>query len=161
MPWAITKERPNSTYAAYSFPRCTFHVGRWIRHGDWYPDRKVRLWQSGKGHWRGSPHEQLIVQGRVGRMRSDLLHYSMESLDHEVKKMLRGADDFARNCRTQDRRVGTLDLLVRPPWRFFRSFILKLGFLDGWPGLSIAWTTAFYTFLRYAKARDAQTPPSH
>lgn len=155
------RARADSPYVAYSFPRCTFYFGRWIRHGDWYPDRIARLWQRGRGQWQGIVHEKLVVQGRTGHLRSELLHYSMESLDHQVHKMLLYADDFARQCRMQGRRVGILDLLIRPPWRFFRSFVLKLGFLDGWPGLSIAWTTAFYTFLRYAKAREAQVLPPH
>jgi len=86
-----------------------------------------------------------------------LLHYSMESLEHQVQKMLRYADDFARLRAGQGRRVGYLDLLTRPAWRFLRSYVLKLGFLDGWQGLCIAWTTAFYTFLRYARARELQS----
>jgi len=146
--------------AAYRFARCTFYGGRWIRHGDWYPDRKVRLWQRGRARWGGvDPHDRLEVDGPIGDLRGDLLHFSMESVEHQIQKMVRYADDFAMACRTQDRRVGFLDLLLRPCWRFCRSFILKLGFLDGWQGLSIAWMTAFYTFLRYLKALEDQVPP--
>jgi glycosyltransferase involved in cell wall biosynthesis len=147
-------------FAAYSFPRCTFYCGRWIRHGDWYPDRQIRLWQRGAAKWGGvDPHAKLQVNGPIGNLRSDLLHYSMESFDHQVRKMLRYADDFARHCRAHGRRASIFDLLTRPPWRFFRGFVLKLGFLDGWPGYAVARMVAFETFLRYAKAREAQMLP--
>jgi glycosyltransferase involved in cell wall biosynthesis len=148
--------------AAFSFPRLTQYHGRWIRHGDWYPDVSTRLWRTGRAEWGGTdPHDKLIVQGRVTRLNSDLLHYSMESIDGQVAKTLRYAADFARGCRLQGKRVGFTDLLVRPPWRFLRSYVLRMGFLDGWQGFSIAWMTAFYTFLRYFKAYEAQiNPPS-
>ena len=147
--------------AAYQFARCTFYGGRWIRHGDWYPDRKARLWQRGLAKWGGTdPHDRLEVNGRIGTLPGDLLHYSMESPEHQVQKMLRYANDFAQACRVQGRRVGYCDLLLRPLWRFCRSFLLRLGFLDGWQGLSIAWMTAFYTFLRYLKAIEDQASRS-
>ena len=81
----------------------------------------------------------------------------MESVDHQVLKIIHYADDFAQGCRTTGRRVRFLDLLVRPPWRFLRGFVFKLGFLDGWQGFSLAWMTAFYTFLRYFKALEAKS----
>jgi glycosyltransferase involved in cell wall biosynthesis len=147
--------------AGYRFPRRTLYLGRWIRHGDWYPDLQLRLWRRGRGRWGGvDPHDRLEVDGAIGRLRGDLLHYSMENLDHQIRKMMRYADDFARVCAEQGRPVGVIDLLTRPPWRFVRSYILKGGFLDGWQGLCIAWTTAFYTFLRYARARERQTSAS-
>ena len=145
---------------AYRVARCTFYCGRWIRHGDWYPDRKVRLWQRGRARWGGiDPHDQLQVDGAIGDLRGQLLHYSMDSVEHQIQKMLRYANDFAAGCRAQGRRVSWFDLLLRPPWRFCRSFIFKRGFLDGWQGLSVAWMTAFYTFLRYSKALEDQAKP--
>jgi glycosyltransferase involved in cell wall biosynthesis len=137
--------------AAYGFPRCTFYCGRWIRHGNWYPDRKIRIWRREAGRWEGSPHEKLVIQGSVAWLRGDLLHYSMESLEHQVKKTISTADYFLQQCETSGRKVGFADLAFRPWWSFFRSYFLRLGFLDGWQGYVIAWMTAFYTFLRYAK----------
>lgn len=144
--------------AAYEFPRCSNYCGRWIRHGDWYPDRQTRLWRRGRAAWAGKGlHEKLRVEGPVGRLRGELLHFSMESVDHHVQKTLHYANEFAAQCRAGRRRVGLFDLVFRPPWSFVRGFILKLGFLDGWVGFSIAWMTAFYTFLRYFKALEAQS----
>ena len=146
-------------FAAHRFPRCTFYYGRWIRHGDWYPDPQIRLWQRGRAEWGGiDPHDRLEVTGEIGNLRAELLHHSMESIEHQIQKTIRYANDFAAQCRARGRRVGFLDLMFRPPWSFCRGFIFKLGFLDGWRGLSIAWMTAFYTFLRYFKALEAQSP---
>lgn len=146
----------SNDYAAYCFPRCTQFCGRWIRHGDWYPDRQTRLWRRVQARWGGvDPHDKLLVQGRVGRLHSDLEHHSMESVEHQIQKTIRYANDFVADCRKNGRTVSVLDLFLRPPWRFIRGYVLKLGFLDGWQGLSIAWMTAFYTFLRYFKAFES------
>ena len=144
-------------FAALSFPRCTLYCGRWIRHGDWYPDRQTRLWRRGAAQWGGvDPHDKLLVRGEVGRLRGDLLHYSMVSWEQQIAKTIAYADDFVRHCEQQGKTVSLLELLLRPSWRFWRAFLLRAGFLDGWQGYAIAWMTAFYTFLRYAKAREAQ-----
>jgi glycosyltransferase involved in cell wall biosynthesis len=154
---AVVVSSPQPARPAYEFPRCTCYCGTWIRHGDWYPDRCTRLWQKGKARWAGiDPHAALEVDGAVGRLRHDLFHYTAESLSHQVAKSMKYADDFARHCQESGRRIRAADLVVRPAWRFVRGYFLKLGFLDGWQGYSIAWLTAFYTFLRYVKAREAQ-----
>lgn len=151
-------------FAAYEFPRCTLFYDRWIRHGEWYPDRKLRLWRRGQGHWGGVfPHGRVIVNGSAGRLKGELLHYSMESMEHLLQKTIRYANEFAETCRKENRRITLIQLLARPPWRFLRGYVFKLGFLDGWRGLAIAWLAAFYTFLRYFKALEAQiskTTPS-
>ncbi len=153
----LAQPQPPEQAAAFCFPRCSFYCGRWIRHGDWYPDRQTRLWQRGHAHWGGiDPHDKLLVDGPVNRLRHDLLHYSMESLEHQTRKTLKYADEFVRLCAEQGQTAGFLDLLMRPVWRFWRAYLFRLGFLDGWQGFAIAWMTAFYTFLRYARVREAQ-----
>jgi glycosyltransferase involved in cell wall biosynthesis len=150
--------KPDASIVAWSLPRCSFYGGRWIRHGDWYPDRKVRLWRRGRAEWRGqSVHETLEVQGSVGRLRSDLLHYTMENLNDHLRKSTLYSDLFARQRMTAGGRAGALDLWFRPWWRFVRGYFLRFGFLDGWQGYAIARMSSFETFLRYAKLREAQT----
>jgi glycosyltransferase involved in cell wall biosynthesis len=145
------------TPAAYEFPRCTFYCGRWIRHGDWYPDRVLRLYRKGSARWAGvEPHAQLQVDGSIVRLRSDLLHYSMDSLEHHVRKALAYGNLFAQKRATSVSRVGAFELWVRPGWRFVRSYFVRLGFLDGWQGYLVAYMVAFETFLRYAKVRESQ-----
>lgn len=148
-----------SPAVAYAFPRCTSYCGRWIRHGDWYPDYQTRLWRRGEAQWTGiDPHDRLQVDGPVRRLRGELYHYSMEGLNHQVAKTVRYADDFVRHRTAQGLGASAFDLAVRPLWRFGRAYFLRLGFLDGWQGFSIAWMTAFYTFLRYARVREARMP---
>jgi glycosyltransferase involved in cell wall biosynthesis len=144
-------------FAAFSFPRCTFYGGRWIRHGDWYPDRKVRLWRHNRAEWGGRQvHESVVVNGAVGKLKRDLLHYSMENLAHHVRKIGNYSDIFARQSLEHGRSASTLEIWFRSWWRFVRGYCLRLGFLDGWQGYAIARMIAFETFLRYAKVREAQ-----
>ena len=144
-------------FAAFSFPRRTLFCGRWIRHGDWYPDRQTRLWRRGQARWSGeNVHERLEVDGPIGRLHSDLLHDIAESIDRQIAKISSYSEAFLRDALAQGRGAGWLDLAARPVWRFVRSYFLRLGFLDGWQGVYIAWMTAFYTATRYAKVRDAQ-----
>jgi len=148
----ISDPRLSERFAAFSFPRCTWFCGRWIRHGDWYPDRQTRLWRRGMAKWGGiDPHDKLVVNGRVGRLRGDLLHFTALDLNHQIVKYLKYAEIFAQQ-RVQTRKPASqFDLFVRPIWRFLRSYLFRLGFLDGWQGLLVAQITAFGTFIRYAK----------
>jgi glycosyltransferase involved in cell wall biosynthesis len=149
--------RKTSRYSAFEFPRCTYYCGRWIRHGDWYPDRVTRLWRRESGVWGGvEPHASLTLQGAVGRLRSDLLHFSNESIDRQIAKIGPYSDSFVRHCLGRGRSAGFLDLSARPVWRFLRAYFFRLGFLDGWQGYYIAWLSAFSTLTRYAKVREAQ-----
>jgi len=145
------------SFVAFCFPRCSLYCGRWIRHGDWYPDRQTRLWRRGTAKWGGiDPHDKLLVTGKIGRLNGDLRHYTMESLEQQMKKTVAYANDFARHCAEQRKTVRVLDLWLRPAWRFGRAYLLRLGFLDGWQGFAIARMAAVYTFLRYLKAYQAQ-----
>jgi glycosyltransferase involved in cell wall biosynthesis len=148
------------SFAACSFPRLTMFSGRWIRHGDWYPDRTTRLWRKNLADWGGvDPHAKLIVRGEVRKLRGDLLHYNAESIDRQIAKISGFSNDFARHQQATGQRATWLDLVLRPGWRFVRCYFLRLGFLDGWQGWYIAWMTAFQTATRYAKVREAQAEP--
>ena len=145
------------SFAAFCFPRCSWYCGRWIRHGDWYPDRQTRLWRRGAAVWGGiDPHDKLLVTGKIGRLHGDLRHYTMESLEQQMKKTVAYANDFARHCAVQNKTVRFWELWFRPAWRFSRAYLLRRGFLDGWQGFAIARMAAVYTFLRYLKAYQAQ-----
>lgn len=136
--------------AAYSFPRLCHFGGRWIRHGDWYPDRRVRLWRKALGRWRGDPQEKLDIEGPIIRLRGDLLHYSNQNIDQMLARMEGVSNLFVRQYGARGR-VRWVDLAVRPLWRFFRAYVVRRGFLDGWPGYFIAWDSAFSTVTCYAK----------
>ena len=151
----LSDEGRSHAHAAYNFPRCTFYCGRWIRHGTWYPDRQIRLWQRGQARWSAAPvHEKLDVEGTIGRLNGDLVHFSMDDLNHHVRKLIEYTDLFAR--QQTGRKIGVLELWFRPWWRFVRCYFLKLGFLDGWQGYTVARLVALEAFLRYAKIRESQ-----
>jgi glycosyltransferase involved in cell wall biosynthesis len=153
---AVASEARVPRHVAFSMPRLSYYAGAWIRHGDWYPDRKVRLWKRGHGVWEGTePHYHVEIQGPVGQFQSDLQHFSYADIRHHVAKLQIYSDLFARDAALAGRKVGRLDLWVRPPWRFFRGYFFRLGFLDGWQGFVIAWMSAALTFLKYAKLREA------
>jgi glycosyltransferase involved in cell wall biosynthesis len=150
----------SSGATAYSFPRCTFYCGRWIRHGDWYPDRQTRLWQRGQAEWGGvDPHDKLLVRGSVGKLKSDLYHLSNDSVNTRIQKIISYTDEFARQHSRGTASPVISGLIIRPGWRFFRAYLLRLGFLDGWQGLFIAWLNTFSTASKYAKMRERESHP--
>ncbi|HVV01310.1 MAG TPA: glycosyltransferase family 2 protein [Verrucomicrobiae bacterium] len=147
-------ERAGSA-AAFSFPRISWYCGRWIRHGDWYPDRQTRLWRRGRGHWAGiDPHPYVSVDGAVQKLRGRLEHYSTDSINSRLKKIIPFSDEFVAQRAAELAVPGFFQLALRPAWRFFRAYVVKLGFLDGWQGFYIASHTAFSTLVRYAKVRE-------
>jgi len=143
-------------FAAFDMPRLSWCCGRWIRHGDWYPDRQIRLWRKGAAQWGGgNVHEKLAVNGPLGRLQGDLLHFSMDNLDRHLTKISIYSNCFAQDWIAQGRKPGVFDLAVRPLWRFLRCYVVRRGFLDGWVGFYLAWQTAFACLTRYAKVREA------
>ncbi len=153
---AVVSDR-NPAHAAYEFPRCTFYSGRWIRHGDWYPDRVLRLWRRGSSHWSGEePHARLEVTGSIGRLRSDLLHHSNASIAHQIAKIAPYHTDFVKRRVADGGPAGLIELAFRPGWRFLRAYLLRRGFLDGWQGFYIAALGSFSTLTRYALLREAR-----
>lgn len=140
--------------------RLVWFMGRWIHHGDWYPDRKVRLFRRGKGRWAaeggGQVHERLDVDGPCTMLHGDLLHYSFKNIQHYLVKHARYSDVFLQTQQDKGRRWSLAHTLFRPWWRFARAYVLKRGFLDGFPGFWIAMATAFFTFDRYSRMYEAE-----
>lgn len=144
-------------YAGLSCPRLSRFCERWIRHGDWYPDRLTRFWRRGQGRWTGvDPHPYVQVEGRVKKLKGDLLHFSSDSIACRLGKIVHFSDEFVQQ-HAQAPAPGLFGLALRPAWRFVRAYFLRLGFLDGWPGFYIASHTAFGTLVRYARLREART----
>jgi len=142
-------------YNGASFNRCSFFMGKWIRHGDWYPDKKNRLLRSSKGLWEGGEvHEHLAIEGEVCHLTGDLLHYSYDSILEFPQKMSVYAKQFARQRMKNEEKVSNLQILVRPVWRFFRAYFFRLGFLDGLPGLIIASSSSYECMLKYVYHRE-------
>ncbi len=139
---------------AYSCPRLAQYRGGWIRHSGWYPDRKVRFYDRRKARWVGDyVHESVRVEGSLGLLQGDLLHYTCATLTRHIDSVNRYTTLAAREMAANGRRVGLARLLAAPPWEFVRSYFLRRGFLDGRNGFLIAAMAAFYVFAKYAKLR--------
>lgn len=151
--WTLKKQGP--TYDAYTVPRLAQYLGRWILHGGWYPDRKIRLFHRGKARWVGDfVHETVKVDGRVGHLESNLLHFTCDSISEHLRTLDRYTTLAAEELVFHKTKIGLSKLIFDPAWTFVRSYFLQRGFLDGMEGLTIAHMAAVYTFLKYAKARN-------
>lgn len=149
--WHIKKRGPQ--YDAYTMPRLAQYLGRWILHSGWYPDRKIRLYDRRKARWVGEfVHESVQVDGRIGHLQSDLLHFTCNSLSEHLKTMDRYTTLAAEQLVAQKAHIGWPKLLFDPPLTFCRSFIVRRGYLDGVEGLTIAYMAALYNFVKYVKA---------
>ena len=139
-------------FAGWSIPRITDYFGRFLRHGNAYPDSLVRLFDRRRGRWVGFEiHENTRIEGRIGKLAGDLEHYSYRSLADHQNRMQRYAELMAQALYDNGRRGGLTKVLVNPQWRFFRGYILRLGFLDGWRGLVFALIEANYVRRKYLR----------
>lgn len=132
--------------------RATFHLGRWIRHGDFYPDWKLRLFRRSRARWVGrNPHGRVEVEGDIGQLGPELEHYSYRDLSDQVDRIQFFSHEAAKALVLEGRPFRLRRLIAHPPARFLRAYFLKQGFRDGLPGFIIAAASAFYVFLKYAK----------
>jgi glycosyltransferase involved in cell wall biosynthesis len=139
------------------FPRLNRFLGRWMKHGDWYPDMLTRMFRNGSGKFTGTfIHEKLEVEGEILTFSGDLLHYPYDSMGKQIDKISHFANYFAAERILKKRRWGLCETLFRPLWRFVRAYILRRGFLDGFPGFYLAVETAFSTFARYGRLYEAE-----
>lgn len=150
-------------YAGARFPRKVWFIDRWITHGDWYPDLSLRLIRRDTARWGGDAfvHEKMECAGPVARLNGDLHHFSFPTLASHVAKINSFADLFVAQQQARGRGFSLASAVVRPAWRFVRAYVLRRGFLDGYPGYYIAWATAFGAFVRYSRLYEAENrrPP--
>src|SRR5574340_71082 len=151
--WNLKKNGPR--FDGYTMPRLAQYLGRWILHCGWYPDRKVRLYDRRKATWVGDfVHESVRVDGRIGRLEANLLHFTCDSLSEHLKRMDRYTTLAAEELVSRHASVGWRHLVIDPAWTFVHTYFVQRGFLDGAEGLTIAYMAALYAFLKYAKARN-------
>lgn len=142
----------NNPCAGFISPRHSYYLGRWINHGGWYPDYKLRLFKRGKAQWGGkNPHDKLILDGKAQHLRGDILHMVYRDLSDQLKTVDSFSSIIARDWIREGKGFNPFALLFHPPVKFCETYIFKLGFLDGYPGLLISLVSSFYCFLKYAK----------
>jgi glycosyltransferase involved in cell wall biosynthesis len=148
-------ERGPGDTAGYRFPRMVHYLGKWIRHGEWYPDIKLRLFLKDRGHSEGQePHDRVVVDGLVQTLRAPLYHFTYDNLADHIRTLNRFSTISANEKFSRGDKFRWCDLFVRPPFRFFKSYFLKRGFLDGRQGFIIALMTSFAVFVKYAKLME-------
>ncbi len=155
----ILAVKQNPQYDVYSFNRLTFFCGKPVKHCGWYPDTKLRLWKNGIAHWGGTnPHDFLIPKNgsSLKHLKGDLLHYSFHSVEQHIAQINKFSTIKAEEAHRKGKTSGFMKLLFSPAFKFFSSYILKLGFLDGFTGYLICKNSAHSTFLKYAKLRRLQ-----
>jgi glycosyltransferase involved in cell wall biosynthesis len=151
--WNLKKNGPACD--GYTMPRLARYMGRWIFHSGWYPDRKVRLYHRGRARWVGEyVHESVSVDGRLGHLDANLLHFTCDSLSEHMRTMDHYTTLAAEELVARKAKLPTSKLIFDPPWTFFKTYVVQRGFLDGFEGITIAHMAAFYTFLKYSKARN-------
>ena len=145
--------------AGFEVRRHVFYLGRWIDHGGWYPDWKLRLVRRGRARWSGvDPHDKLIADGPVRRLDADLVHLTYGDFSDHLRTVQRFSDVVSEVQAREGRRFSLPRAILHPPAKFLSCFVWKRGFLDGWPGFVIAATSSFYVFAKYVKLWERTVP---
>ena len=139
--------------AGYRFARSTAYFGAFLRHGNAYPDRVLRLFDRRRGGWRAGReiHEHAVIEGAVATLAGDLEHVAYRSLDDQLSRYRRYAAMMATDMQSRGRRARLAHLVVNPAWRFLRGYVLRAGFLDGWRGFLFACMEAGYVRQKFAR----------
>jgi glycosyltransferase involved in cell wall biosynthesis len=154
---AIRAAVANPGHAAYRVRRVTWHLGRWMRSTDWYPDYQTRLYDRRQAGWTGRyVHEAVAVQGTTGELRGELQHFAYRDIADHLETIDRYTTLAARQMYEDGRRTGVLQLAAHPPLAFVRNYLLRGGIGDGGAGLIVSAMNAYYVFLKFAKLWQLQ-----
>lgn len=151
---SILESKKTFSYRAYSINRCTSYCGHFIRHGLWYPDKKIRLFDRRIAQWGGlNPHDKIILERgfNAKQLTGDIQHYSYNIPDDLIWQNNRLSSIAAASLYAAGHRSNWFKMLMRPTWAFFNGYFLRLGFLDGADGFTIAINTSHQVFLKYSK----------
>lgn len=155
----LKKEISEDKFQAFQAPRQTFLLGRVIKHSGWSPDIRhpVAFRKDNARYSQRNVHESLIINGKIKTLKNSFLHYSNKNLSSYITKSLRYAELGARELvQNKNKKITKSTALIHGFLRFLRHYIFKLGFLDGWPGLIIAVTSSYGTFIKYTLAIEYQ-----
>ncbi|MFH6768321.1 glycosyltransferase family 2 protein [Gaetbulibacter aquiaggeris] len=151
---SILNIKSNWKFDGYFVNRLNNYCGQWIKHSDWYPDKKLRLFKKGSGEWKGiNPHDCYVLKKglKSGKLNGDLLHWMYRDYSEHNQKI----EDFTTIASEAYFKLGIKSsvwkIIYRPFWSFFKAYFLRLGFLDGINGLIICVQTYHGTFLKYIK----------
>lgn len=147
---------------AFMLPRASFYLGRWIRCTDWYPDYQVRLYDRRSARWAGGRvHEGVRADGRVGRLRRELLHYPYRDISHHLRTIDRYTTLAAAQMREQGRSIGPAGLAGRTAAAFLRNYVARGGWRAGGVGFVVSALNSYYVFLKFAKLWEQEGGDDH
>ncbi len=142
----------NPVFIAYSMPRKANFLGRWILHSGWYPCRVTRIFKREGVHFsENQVHEHLVIIGKVGELKGNLLHFTDPSINHYFNKFNTYTSLAAEELFKTGKKFRISDIILRPPFLFIKMYLLKLGFLDGLQGFILALFSSAYVFTKYCK----------
>lgn len=145
----------SNEYVGYEVARRAYFLGKWIKHCGWYPGYVTRLFKCSAVKFKEMRvHEKLEVSGNVGKLNSDILHFTDDTLFHYIEKFNRYTTLAAEDLVEVGKRSSFFDIFIRPPYLFFKMFFLRRGFLDGMHGFVLSLLSANYVFVKYAKLRE-------
>ncbi|ELR73485.1 lipopolysaccharide biosynthesis glycosyltransferase [Fulvivirga imtechensis AK7] len=152
MKQSVLSAKNNWQADGYVFNRLNNYCGAWLRHS-WYPDKKLRLWDRRKGMWGGTnPHDKVIVKGEVTKLKGDILHYAYHNLEEHYEQVKKFAVIAAHAKFNKGKKVYfIIHVLINPWYKFFRKYVLRLGFLDGYYGFIFSGLTAYLNFMKYLR----------
>ncbi len=142
--------------SAYAFPRKNYFHGKWMRHGDWWPDRQVRLVDKRNGRFKGAIHEGWVTEGRQATLQNPVEHYSFENYASMLKTMDKYSSLIAEDFFAKGIRANAFTPVLHAFWMFVRFYFIKAGFLEGFDGLVMAILKAGGSFFKYAKLLELQ-----
>jgi glycosyltransferase involved in cell wall biosynthesis len=151
---SIQQAKENYTHIAYRMNRCSNYCGKFIRHGSWYPDAKIRLFDRRVAHWGGTnPHDKIVIEEKiqVEHLKGDILHYSYDTISAHVIQNNKLSTLAAESLFDDGKKTNLFNIFLRPYWAFSVSYIARAGFLDGLYGFVIAVQIAHMTFLKHLK----------
>ena len=155
---SIASVKSDWRHDGYRMNRLTNYCGAWIRHGGWYPDRKIRLFDKRKGKWTGmNPHDRYELndpQHAIGSLRGDIMHYSYNSISDHIKQVDYFTEISAKVLFEQRKKSSLVRQIISPTFRFVRDYFFNCGFLDGYYGFVICMISSHAVFLKYAKLRE-------
>lgn len=142
---------------AFEVNRQSFYLGRWIKHSGWYPDKRIRLFDRRANRWGGyDPHDRVIPSGTVARIDADILHYPYKDIAHHMSTINSYTSIMASQLYEKGRRASFLDIAFRPLYALVKKLLLKTAFLDGFPGIVIAATSALSVLFKYVKLYELE-----
>jgi glycosyltransferase involved in cell wall biosynthesis len=160
----ILKVKENWQADGYYFNRMTNYCGKWIKHCGWYPDRKLRLWDSRKGEWGGiNPHDKFEMEKgtTIQHIKGDLYHYSYHSISQHVLQIDKFTTIGATEAIKNGKAANIFLLVLKPIWKFVRDYIVKLGILDGYYGYVICSLSSKALFIKYLKMIELMKQVKH